>query len=389
MSRVDDLIAEFAPDGVRFDTIGQLADVTSGATPSKSVSRYWTNGTIPWLSSGEVNKGTIYEADTLITQAGFDSCSTRMMPSCSVVMALAGQGKTRGMVARTRLECCTNQSLATIVPKAGLDSDYLFYYLKTQYAKLRDVSSGDGTRGGLNLAMIRAYRVPVPPVEVQREVVRILDKFTSLEAELEAELEARRLQYDHYRHCFVDKNRFSSCAWVSLSSVASIRTGSKPDSFEDVGPVPYINAGNEPSGYTDHANTRGGVLTIPSRGQGSAGHVGFQDADFWCGPLCYRVDSTSPTIGNKFLYYYLKNYQAELVALRKVGSIPAVNKSDLGKVLVPLADTDEQLRVVETLDRFEALTTDLNIGLPAELAARRQQYAYYRDRLLTFEEAAV
>ena len=184
MSRIDDLIAQHCPDGVRFEVIGRIAEVTSGATPSKSVSAYWENGTIPWLSSGEVNKGTILEANTLISQAGYESCSTRMMPAGSVVVALAGQGKTRGMVARTRINCCTNQSLATIVPENCLDSDFLFYYLRTQYGKLRDVSSGDGTRGGLNLAMIRSYRLPVPPLELQREIVRVLDQFTALEAEL-------------------------------------------------------------------------------------------------------------------------------------------------------------------------------------------------------------
>jgi type I restriction enzyme, S subunit len=91
---------------------------------------------------------------------------------------------------------------------------------------------------------------------------------------------------------------------------------------------------------------------------------------------------------NKFLFYFLKNVQAELVALRKVGSIPAVNKSDLGRVLVPMVDLDEQRRIIPALDKLDALVNSLTAGLPAELLARRQQYEYYRDKLLTFQEVA-
>lgn len=104
--------------------------------------------------------------------------------------------------------------------------------------------------------------------------------------------------------------------------------------------------------------------------------------------MCYRIESKSRDLLTRFLYFYLRNVQDELVAIRKTGSIPAVNKSDLGRVLVPVVPVEEQRRVVELLDRFDALVSDISIGLPAELAARRKQYEYYRDRLLTFKELA-
>ena len=91
---------------------------------------------------------------------------------------------------------------------------------------------------------------------------------------------------------------------------------------------------------------------------------------------------------NRFLYFFLRNIQEEIVGLRKIGSIPAINKSDLGAVLIPVVEVNEQRRIVGTLDKLDALVNDLSVGLPAELAARRKQYEYYRDRLLTFEEAA-
>ena len=201
MSKFDDLVKELCPNGVSFKRIGDFAKCYAGATPKSGVSEFWDNGTIPWMSSGEVNKKIVFDTDKKITQTGYDSCSTRMIPAGAVVIALAGQGKTRGLVARTRIELCTNQSLCSMITdEEKVVSDYLYYYLTSQYQQLRSVSSGDGTRGGLNLQMIRNYLIPVPPVEVQREIVDILDKFTQLEAELEAELEARKKQYEHYRN---------------------------------------------------------------------------------------------------------------------------------------------------------------------------------------------
>lgn len=230
MSRIDDLIAEHCSDGVEFKAISEIADCYSGATPASGVPSYWENGTIPWMSSGEVNKGTVYDTDKNITQAGFDSCSTKMIPPNAVVIALAGQGKTRGMVARTRLSLCTNQSLCSIILNVAIvESDFLYYFLTTQYQQLRSVSSGDGTRGGLNLQMIRSYRVPVPPLKVQREIVKILDTFAKLEAELkaelEAELEARRQQYRYYRDTLLTFDEMACASEASASKQASKQGG--------------------------------------------------------------------------------------------------------------------------------------------------------------------
>ena len=199
MSKISDLIAKLCPNGVEYKEIGSFAECYAGATPKTGVSVYWENGTIPWMSSGEVNNQVIYQTEKRITQQAYDECSTKLVPPNTVVVAMAGQGKTRGLVAITRIELCTNQSLCSIVTDGTVQSDYLYYFLQSQYQQLRSISSGDGTRGGLNLKMIRSYVVPVPPLEIQREVVEVLDKFALLTAELTAELEKRKKQYEHYR----------------------------------------------------------------------------------------------------------------------------------------------------------------------------------------------
>ena len=205
MSEIKKLIDRLCPDGVEYKKLGEVAKCYSGATPKTGVAAYWENGTIPWMNSGEVNLGRVFQTEKKITQAGFESCSTKMVPPHTVVIALAGQGKTRGTVAITEIELCTNQSLCAVeVNESIVNSYFLWHYLRGQYQTLRKISSGDGTRGGLNQIMIRNFEIPVPPIEVQSKIVEILDNFTELEAELEAkleaELEARRKQYEYYRN---------------------------------------------------------------------------------------------------------------------------------------------------------------------------------------------
>ena len=154
--------------------IDDVATCFAGATPSTKIPEYWEEGTIRWMSSGEVNNGQIHDTEKRISQLGFDKCSTKMVKPNSVVMALAGQGKTRGMVAITRVPLCTNQSLCAIETNDDICDDYLYQYLQTQYNNLRLISSGDGTRGGLNLKLVGGYVVIVPCLAEQQKIADCL-----------------------------------------------------------------------------------------------------------------------------------------------------------------------------------------------------------------------
>jgi len=183
--------------------LGEIGELCAGATPSTSKPEYWENGTISWMSSGEVNLGQVYQTEKKITKKGFENCSTKMVPKNTVVVALAGQGKTRGTVAITRISLCTNQSLCSILTKDFVDSYYLYFYLKSQYQRLRAISSGEGTRGGLSLIILKDFELPLPPLSVQQRIVKILDRFDSLcndiSSGIPAEIEARKKQYEYYR----------------------------------------------------------------------------------------------------------------------------------------------------------------------------------------------
>ena len=409
MSRLADLIVELCPDGVEYKPIGSFAQCVAGATPNSKDPSLW-DGNIPWMSSGEVNKRIIRSTDRCITQRGFDSCSTKMIPAGAVVVALAGQGKTRGTVARTRIELCTNQSLCAIISDANVDSDFLFHYLVSQYNNLRAVSSGDGTRGGLNLKMIREYRVPVPPLEVQREIVRILDQFTTLEAELEAELEARRTQYEHYRNHLLSYESLAArgpVEMVNLGDVAlRVVTGVTPQASN----ARYYEGGSNPWIRTQDVNfnrisvasefvTDAAIDELPLKwvkancvivaiSGASAGRSALLGIDAVTNQHCCNLEIDPKRADYRYVYYSIAARYNELRSLGR-GARGDLNVSIIKSFEIPLPSVDQQSAVADLLDHFDALVNDISSGLPAEIAARHAQYEHYRDRLLSFPEKVV
>jgi type I restriction enzyme, S subunit len=162
--------------------IGEFTDCTAGGTPSTLVPSYW-GGSIRWMNSGELNLKRVEEVAGRITEEGLHNSSTIMIPPKCVLIGLAGQGKTRGTVAMNFVELCTNQSIAAIFPNTAFVPEYLYYNLDTRYDELRDLSSGDGGRGGLNLALINSLRVPLPTIPEQTAIAEVL---TDMDAELRA-----------------------------------------------------------------------------------------------------------------------------------------------------------------------------------------------------------
>ncbi|HBL0733220.1 restriction endonuclease subunit S [Enterobacter roggenkampii] len=175
--------------------------------------------------------------------------------------------------------------------------------------------------------------------------------------------------------------------WKTLGDIAEINTGQKPSEILNCSTeFDYINAGTTRSGYTRASNCDGDTVTTPSRGQGGIGFVGYQKMPFWLGPLCYKIRSLdNEVLINKFLFYFLQSKSELLLGLKKEGGVPAVNKSDLAKLEIPLPPVNKQKRIITILDKFTAITDELS----NELAARKKQYNYYRDQLLNFEENEV
>jgi type I restriction enzyme S subunit len=192
--------------------IGDICNLMTGGTPSRTRPEYFVDGTIKWLVSGDIHKREIYDCEGRITLEAMKSSNTKILPLNSVMIALNGQGKTRGTVALLKTEATCNQSLVSISPidESELLSEFLFYNLKMRYQEIRRMTGDDGNeRRGLNMILIRNIQIPLPFLEKQREIVEKLD---SAFAEIESLKERIKTEMD-----------FSSSLRKSLLSSAFIQ----------------------------------------------------------------------------------------------------------------------------------------------------------------------
>ena len=385
MSRIDDLIAEYCPNGVERKPLGAIAKLYRGNGLQKKdftdkgigcihygqiYTRYdtFTSQTISFVDKKLADKLLKVHPNDLIVTA----TSENLEDVCKAVAWLGGSDIVTGG--------------HSIVVRHHQNAKYLSYYFQTLDFFQRKRAYVHGTKVmEIKKDDLAKIVVPVPPLPVQEEIVRILDSFSSLEAELEAELEAPRKQYTHYRDELL---KFERVLIASLGELCKISVGRKNGTAGEFGEYPYVNAGTSMSGFVNEWSEEGDCVTTPSRGQGGMGFVAYQASRFWCGPLCYVMRSKHSDVMIKYVYYYLCSHKADILGLVHEGGTPAINKSELAGLRILVPPFEEQQRIVSILDRFDKLTNDLSSGLPAEIEARHKQYEYYRDRLLSFDELA-
>ena len=222
------------------------------------------------------------------------------------------------------------------------------------------------------------------------KIVKVLDTFTKLEAELEAELEARRRQYHYYRDQLLNFEGRDDVQWMTLGEVA-INQDSKrrpvTKSARNKGEIPYYGA----SGIVDYVSDYifdGDFLLVSEDGANLIARstpIAFSiSGKTWVNNHAHVLQFNSYT-ERKLIEIYLNSI--DLTPYISGGAQPKLNQANLNKIPIPVPPLEEQARIVAILDKFDALVNDLSSGLPAEIAARRKQYEYYRDRLLTFKEA--
>jgi type I restriction enzyme S subunit len=399
MSRIDDMIQELCPNGVEFKRLSEVLEKNlGGGTPSKGMETYW-NGDIPWASVGDLSIPglTVTSTRNHITPEGLAKSSTNIIKQGDLLVAVKispGRMKIAGM------DLAINQDLRGLTLKPEMDAKFLAYYFQT----INFVGNGTIVKA-ITSAFLERTKIPVPPIEVQREIVKILDTFSKLEAELEAELEARRKQYTFYREK-IFKNA-DIVEVVPLESLVDIIQGFpfKSQEYADAG-IRVIRISDVQKGFMSKKDLKffpkdkfNGldryrlcendlVLSL----SGSVGRVAMLSNDDLPAALNQRVACLRPksaAINPRFLFHYLNRDQFELDAIASTsgGTVRNLTSEWVRRYSIPLVDRREQDNIVEALDNLDALVNDLSIGLPAELTARRQQYEYYRDRLLTFQEA--
>lgn len=166
------------PDHWTTVSLKWISNIYAGGTPDKTKPNYWDDGSIPWLNSGAVNDGLILEPSDYITENGFHNSSARWIPKQALVLALAGQGKTKGMVAQLGIETTCNQSMAAIVISKKIDPRYVYWWIATNYQNIRNMSGGD-QRDGLNLELVGSIKCPQFQIDEQEAISKFLDRETS------------------------------------------------------------------------------------------------------------------------------------------------------------------------------------------------------------------
>ncbi|EOW5833417.1 restriction endonuclease subunit S, partial [Escherichia coli O8,155:H20] len=226
---------------------------------------------------------------------------------------------------------------------------------------------------------------PEKSLAIQSEIVRILDKFTALTAELTAELTMRKKQYNYYRDQLLSFEG-GSVEWKSLGEVAIITIGAfiRKDKQNPDADYPVYNGGRTPTGYYEDFNNDGDKIIVSARGA-NAGFVNKSSTPYWAGNSCYSISVRSTEqLHWMYVYYYLKQSETKLTGIQQKGGIPAVSKKQMEDLLLPIPSKSEQVRIVTILDKFDTLTSSITEGLPREIELRQKQYEYYRDLLFSF-----
>ncbi|WP_248805501.1 restriction endonuclease subunit S [Pseudomonas sp. MWU13-2100] len=405
MSRLDKLIAELCPEGVEFNSLGCVAAYSDTRVDASSLDETTFVGVDNLLSNTAGKTDASYQPNTarLSEYKVGDILLGNIRPYLKKIWLANNSGGCSGDVLVVRILEEHRQHLLPEFLYRLLSSDDFFTY-SMQHAKGAKMPRG-------SKEAILKYRIPVPPLEVQREIVEILVTFTKLEAELslelEAELEARRRQYDYYRNAllaFGDQD----VRWAVMAEVGEFFRGRRFTKNDfDVTGVACIHYGDIYKDYGTATTTtvsyvrtdmvtalrfaQPGDLVIAGVGE-TVEDVGKAVAWLGKGEVAIHDDCFAfrHSLNPKFVAHYFQTaaFHTEKNKFVARAKVKRLSKEGLGKLSIPVPPPEEQARIVAILDKFEALVSDLSIGLPAELKTRRQQYVHYRDRLLTFREVA-
>ena len=339
-------------------------------------------------------------------------------------------GASAGTVGYSSVDFWSSDGTYCIEQMAKLNNKFLYYFLlgEQYYLKSRVRVAGIPT---LDAFVIEKLQIPIPypnnlkkSLEIQQEIVRILDSFSMLTAELQAELQARKSQYEYYRNQLLaypmeesDQSSLRSnrsatsiqnsdnsiqplstlnpptgnsvlqprgkVEWKVLEEVVEIKRGKRliKNQLEKTGKYAVYQNCMIPLGYYHKNNVIADTRFIISAG--SAGEIGYSDVDFWAADDVYYF-VTKNDLKSRFLYHFLITQQQKIYSQVRRSSVPRLSKTAFEKLLIPIPSLEEQEHIVSILDKFDALTTSLTEGLPKEIELRQKQYEYYRNMLLSF-----
>ena len=380
MNNLYERIQKLCPDGVEYKKLGEIAEMQRGTSITKKNVSF---GCIPVISGGK--------------EPAYYCNKSNRVGECITV---AGSGAGAGYVQywNTPIFVCDAFS---IKGSEGVSTKYLYYCLTNLQEKIYATKKGGGVPH-VHISSIDSLTIPVPPLQVQSEIVKILDNFT----ELTAELTARKKQYDYY--CKQVFQNTSANIFVPIRDFGEWTGGCTPSMFKSTywenGTIPWISSKDMKSAtlidtqnhITPKAIDETSAKLLPPDTVAIVARSGILKHTL---PVAYIPFETTINqdikalvvnegVLPRYAYFVIYTYRKEILkkTKKKGGTVDSLDVNSFMNYRVPLLPIKEQHRIVSTLDRFNMLCNDLTSGLPAEIAARQKQYEYYRDKLLTFEE---
>ncbi|HFW9192288.1 restriction endonuclease subunit S [Escherichia coli] len=384
--------------------------ISSGGTPKTGVSEFY-DGDIPWLRTQEVNFCDIWDTEVKITESGVKNSSAKWIPKNCVIVAM--YGATVGKIGINKIPMTTNQACANIqLNEEVAHYRYVFHFLCSQYTYIK--SLGTGSQTNINAQIVKNIKIPIPcpdnpekSLAIQSEIVRILDKFTALTAELTAELTMRKKQYNYYRDQLLSFDE-GEVEWKALGEIGDFTYGyaakamdsgdarfvritdiNKDGKLSKENPM-YVELNEENEKYTLDKND-----LLMARTGATFGKTMIFEEDY---PAVYagfliKLNLNKTIINAKYYWHFAQSdfFWEQANKLVSGGGQPQFNANALKQVRVPIPypshpqkSLDEQGRIVDILDKFDAITASITEGLPREIELRQKQYEYYRDLLFSF-----
>ena len=379
MGKIEELIKRLCHNGVPYIKLQEIAEIGTGNSDRKDAVE---NGDYPfYVRSKDILRIDKYEYD-------------------ETAIIIPGEGGLGEIFHYVEGKYALHQRAYRIhIIDNKLNTKYLYYYMSSMFKKFIMKKAVSATVTSIRKPMIEQFPVPVPPLEVQCEIVHILDDFTLLSAELSAELKARQNQYNYYR----DKEMLNAKNVVKykLNEIAEIYDGThQTPKYTDSG-IDFISVENINDIYNskkyisiDDYNKYKIKPKLNDIFMTRIGTIGKCTVFNKQKDLAYYVSLALIRPNNNIVdSYYLKYLIESIIGIKElrkrtlVNAVPIkINKDDIGKLVLPIPPLEEQKRIVNILDRFDKLCNNISEGLPAEIEARQKQYEYYRDKLLTFME---
>lgn len=393
MSNLEELIERLCPDGVEYESLIDLCDVLYGFPCDASKFNDDMIG-LPLVRIRDVLEG---KSDTYTIESVPEEYKIH---SGDLLVGMDGNFHV-GIWKDIEAILCQRVCRISSKDNEVLLDGFLNHLIEPIMKKI-ELGKQSGTVKHLLAKDIKAIKLPVPPLEVQREIVRILDNFTFLTAELAAELAARQKQYEYYRDLLLtfksnestilnertnELELSGAIRWMKLGDIADIGTGNgNTNEGLDTGKYPFFVRSQDIKYKNEYDFDETAIITSGD-GVGVGKIFHFVSGKYALHQRAYRVHITSDNVLPKYFFYYFKNSFLTYISKASFhSSVTSIRRPMMINFPVPVPPLVVQQRIVDILDRFDTLCNDISSGLPAEIEMRQKQYEYYRDKLLSFKE---